>query len=303
MLRQDAVVPYSCRNGVCLTCMMRSRAGAVPACAQNGLKDTLRVEGHFFACLCTPQGDLDIELPNDAEVFGRATVRAVEQIAPTIRRVVLEPATPLYYHAGQFVNLRRGGGLARSYSLAGVPRLDDGLELHVKRLPRGRMSTWFHEAAAPGDGLDIQGPNGDCFYLPGRPDTSLLLVGNGSGLAPLIGIARDALASGHRGSIHLYHGSRHREGLYRDARLRAMAERHANFTYRGCVSGDDGPAGRADNAAFADHPDLAGWRVYLCGYPPMVKTARKRAYLMGAALADIHANPFDLRNLRVRPRD
>ena len=89
----------------------------------------------------------------------------------------------------------------------------------------------------------------------------------------------------------------------RRARLRAMAERHANFTYRGCVSGEDGPAGPAENVAFADHPDLAGWRVYLCGYPPMVETARKRAYLMGAALADIHADPFELRNLRARPRD
>ena len=55
--------------------------------------------------------------------------------------------------------------------------------------------------------------------------------------------------------------------------------------------------------AFAEHPGLDGYRVYLCGYPPMVHAARKQAYLMGAALADIYADPFELRDLRHTPRD
>jgi NAD(P)H-flavin reductase len=303
LLRQDVDASYSCRNGICLTCIMQCRDGAPPADSQKGIKDTLRLQGHFLPCLCTPRENLDCEPPNHGEIYGRATFREIEQLSPSICRVILEPATPLYYRAGQFINLRRADGMVRSYSLASVPALDKHLELHIKRLPRGEMSNWLFHRAEAGDSLEIHGPIGDCFYVPERPESPLLLIGNGSGLAPLIGIARDALASGHTGAIHLYHGTRHREGLYLDATLRALEGAHANFTYTPCVSGETGKSGRAENVAFAEHPALDGFRVYLCGYPPMVNAAQKTAYLMGANLDDIHADPFELRDLRLTSRD
>lgn len=168
--------------------------------------------------------------------------------------MTLDSATPLYYRAGQFVNLRRSNGLVRSYSLASVPRLDDCLDIHVKRLSRGRMSNWIFDDLAPGDSLDVQGPNGECFYVSGCPETPLLLIGNGSGLAPLLGIARDAPASSHEGGIHLSHGSRrHPDGLYLDAELRAMDREHDNFIYLSCVSGEE--------ARDCDVPRLSPWAI------------------------------------------
>ena len=307
LLRNEVAVPYSCRNGVCLTCLLRAVRGHVPAAAQNGLRKTLCLGGYFMACVCTPDQDLDLALPNDAEVYGRAVIRSVERLAPAICRVVIEPATPLYYRSGQFVNLRRDDGLVRSYSLASVPRRDRYLEFHVKRLPGGDMCNWVFDALQPGDALDIQGPNGSCFYVSGRPEQPLLLVGNGSGLAPLMGIVRDALYSKHTGDIRLYHGSRHREGLYLGRELRRLASQYPNFRYVPCLSGGSVSAGcragRADDNAFSDQRDLRGWHVFLCGYPPMVHGAKKTAYLAGAGLADIHADPFELRDLRSKPRD
>jgi NAD(P)H-flavin reductase len=307
LLRNGTDPSYSCRLGVCLTCVLRAVEGPVPAAAQEGLRPTLREQGYFLPCVCQPTGDLEVVPAEDAAVFGRARVVAVEPLAPRVCRVRLEPANELYYHAGQFLNLRRRDRVTRSYSLASVPSLDRLLEVHVKRLPGGRMSNWIFDELRPGDGLDLQGPNGACYYLPGKPEQPLLLIGNGTGLAPLIGIARDALASGHRGEIRLYHGSRHAEGLYLVDELRRLERDHANFSYHPCLSGDgpgqDCRAARADVAAFADLPELGGWRVFLCGYPPMVNAARRDAYLAGAALADIHADPFELRELRRKPRD
>ena len=306
LIRQGADVPYSCRKGTCLTCLMRAPQGTVPAAAQAGLKDSLALETYFLPCICTPEQDLVLAAPDDAQVFSRATVVALERLAPSIARVILRPAASLYYRAGQFLNLRRADGLVRSYSLASVPRLDPDLEIHVKRLPGGAMSNWVFDDLAPGESLDLQGPNGTCFYVPGREAQSLLLVGNGSGLAPLIGIARDALQAGHRGAIHLYHGSRHPRGLYLQETLTDLAAAHPEFHYHPCVSGLVVPeghrAGRAEAVAFGDHGDLTGWRVFLCGYPPMVQGARKQAYLAGAAMADIYADPFELRELRQKPR-
>ena len=307
LLRQGAEVPFSCRKGVCLTCMLRAVDGRLPADAQEGLKDTLRLQAYFLSCVYKPGGDLEIAPPEDAALFGRATVVAVERCASSICRVFLEPATPLFYHAGQFINLRRSDGLMRSYSLASVPQLDSRLELHVKRLHGGRISSWIFERLEPGERVDFQGPNGNCFYVPRQPGQPLLLIGNGSGLAPLIGIARDALHDGHKGPIRLYHGSRRPGGLYLGDTLREMAARHSNFTYFPCVSGERVPsacrAGRAEETAFADHPDLTGWRIFLCGYPPMVHAARKTAFLSGASLDDIYADAFELQDLRGVPRD
>lgn len=300
-------MPYSCRAGVCLSCILQAVEGEVPPESQAELRETMRQQGYFLACQCRPQGPLTVALAEGDSLFSQAKASSVESLAPDVCRVMLEPETPFDYHAGQFLNLRRGDGLTRSYSLASVPRLDDRLELHVKRLPDGQMSNWVFDGLELGESLDIQGPNGACYYVPGQPDQNILLIGNGTGLAPLIGIARDALDHGHRGFIHLYHGSRHVEGLYLRAELRALAAAHENFEYAPCLSGTPTAPGchpgRAEAVAFAAHPDLTGWRAFFCGYPPMVNGAKRKAYTAGAALSDIHADPFELRELRSIPRD
>jgi NAD(P)H-flavin reductase len=159
------------------------------------------------------------------------------------------------------------------------------------------MSAWIHESLGVGDTIDVSGPYGNCFYLPDSPTQGLLLIGTGAGLAPLWGIVSDALAQGHTGPIRLYHGSWKPEGLYLVDALQRLAAAHPNFTYVPCVDADALPdyrVGRADQVAHTDLPELKGWRVYLCGHPDMVKSARKRAFLAGASMQEIYADPFVL---------
>ncbi len=224
-------VPYSCRMGVCITCIMQAVDGDVPEQSQVGLRSSLVAKGHFLPCVCHPTSDIRVGVIDQHEMFGPAAVAEIDHLTPDICRVFLEPTTPLYYRAGQFLNLRREDGLVRSYSLASVPSQDNQLEFHIKRLERGEMSNWVLDQMKPGDHLGIQGPLGNCFYQVGRADQDLLLIGNGTGLAPLIGIANDALASGHSASINLYHGSRTPGGLYLADELRALETAHGNFHY------------------------------------------------------------------------
>ncbi|HHH36205.1 MAG TPA: 2Fe-2S iron-sulfur cluster binding domain-containing protein, partial [Gammaproteobacteria bacterium] len=290
--------PSSCRSGVCQTCLMRAESGEVPETAQKGLKDTLRARGYFLACVCKPRADMAVALADDQAAHRQgATVVGKESLADGIVRLRLLPASPLAYHAGQFVNLIRDDGLVRSYSLASLPEADGAeLEFHVRHVPGGQMSGWICEDLEPGMTLTVEGPLGDCYYLPGAPDTPLLLVGTGTGLAPLWGILRDALARGHEAPIHLYHGSYEAGGLYLVESLRALDAAHDNFHYTPCVDEGDENAGfaigRADRQAMAAHPDLKGWRVYLCGHPRMVETMKRQAFLAGASLGDIYADPF-----------
>ncbi len=289
-------VPNSCRAGVCQSCLMRIVRGAVPENAQAGLTPTMVARGLFLACQCFPTQDLEVAMADDVVRRIEATVSASRRLSEEIRAVRLRPSVPFEYHAGQFVRLFMDARTSRNYSLASVPALDGELELHVRRFPGGLVSGWIFGQLKPGDVVTISEAFGDCFYVPGKPDQDLLLMGTGCGLAPLYGIARDALNNAHRGRIHLYHGSRSADGLYLMEQLRQMAGRHPNFRYRPCTSGEsaaDGTwSGTPLDLAMAENPDLTGWRVYLCGNPQMVNAARLETFLAGASSAEIFADPF-----------
>ena len=299
LLGHGISIPFSCRSGTCQTCMMRAIQGTPPEASQQGLKETLKAQQYFLACSCYPHEDLEVALPNSADTRIQATVHGIRELSHDIVRLELHCDQPVAYHAGQFINLFKDSTLGRSYSLASVPGCDSHLQLHVRKVPDGRVSGWVHHDLNPGDAVEISAPTGNCFYVPGNPEQALLLIGTGSGLAPLYGILRDALSQGHTGPIRLYHGSKNLAGLYLMDELRDLAALHANFIYVPCISGatateNNCATGRALDVALNDIPKLNDWRIFLCGNPDMVKTAKKRAFLSGAAMQHIYADAFTL---------
>jgi len=296
LTRHGVTVPHSCKSGICQSCMMRAVQGAPPAEAQKGLKESQQADGYFLACSCVPQVDLEVTLDAPELFLVPAKVQSLVRLNSKIARLRLQAAQPIDYRPGQFVNVRRDDGLIRSYSLASVPQQDDYLELHVQRNAGGQMSGWIHDQLKEGDTLQVSTPHGECYYRPDALDQPLLLIGTGSGLAPLYGVIRDALRSGHRGPVWLFHGSRTRTGLYLADELGALADNHKNFRYVPCLSGEPDVDGylsaRADAAALQQHPNLKSWRVFLCGHPDMVKTSKRNAFLAGAALRDIQSDAF-----------
>jgi NAD(P)H-flavin reductase len=170
------------------------------------------------------------------------------------------------------------------------------MQLHIRKIPGGRMSGWFHSEARPGDRISIVGPSGECFYVAGREDQPLLLAGTGTGLAPLYGIVRDALKSGHRGPIYLFHGALHKGGLYLVEALRQLAIENSQLKYTAAIlNGDeaDGCAvGPIDNIILGRIPVLTGWRGFVCGDPAIVQILRKKLFLAGMASRDIYADAF-----------
>lgn len=288
LLRSGVEVPHSCKSGVCRSCLMRTAdPGAVPAAAQTGLKDTWKAGGYFLACQWKPDTDLTAgPAGNDTRLA--AVIVELTQLSHSVLRVGLKPAGAFEYRAGQFVTVFRSDGLARSYSVASLP-VEGVLELHVRVLPDGRMSRWLADDTPLGAEVQIQGPSGECFYLGGREDQPLLLAGTGTGLAPLLGVARDALQQGHRGPVHLVHGAASRDGLYHHDLLAGLAAGHRNLSIWQTTLEADGPL---DTAVLERFPSLAGYRVFLCGDPSIVRALRRRAYLAGAAMNDIHGDAF-----------
>ncbi|MFI3158047.1 MAG: FAD-binding oxidoreductase [Methylococcaceae bacterium] len=296
LLRENVKVPNGCRQGLCQACLMRSLDNSPPASAQVGLKDTLQKQKYFLACVCRPERNMTVALPNQQGASIEAGVIKKQRLTPDIIRLVLEYQTPFNFFAGQFVNLKRADGLTRSYSIANIPKNDNILEFHIRRLPNGQFSSWVHDELEPGAQLTLSEAQGSCHYLSGRAEQPLMLIGTGSGLAPLYGILADALAQDHSGPIHLYHGSRDLNGLYFVEEMRELAAEFDNFHYTSCVSGDasesDHVKGRAHDIALSSIETLKGWRVFLCGHPEMVNQSKRMAFMKGASMADIYADAF-----------
>jgi CDP-4-dehydro-6-deoxyglucose reductase, E3 len=296
LLRHGVEVAHSCRAGACQSCLMRAVTGSVPAAARKGLRETLAAQGYFLACSAKPEQDVTVALPGTDAGAARAVVRRVERLTASVARVRVACDDPFDYRPGQFLNLVRGDGLARSYSIASLPGRDDLIELHVRKVPGGRMSAWLYDDAPEGEAVQVRGPAGSCFYVPGRPEQPILLAGTGTGLAPLYAILQDALRHGHTGPIALYQGAVTADGLYLVSELERLTAEHKNVTYTRCLlEGHEHPGvrvGPIDQVILKEHKSYAGWRAFLCGDPAVVFALRKKVFLAGAKMADIQSDSF-----------
>lgn len=292
LLAAGEPIPHACRAGACGACIVRATSGDVPPEAQAGLRDTWKARGCFHSCQCRPRGDLAVEPLGDA-MRVPAEIEARSPLSESVARVLLRLTAPLEAAAGQYVTLHRAG-VARCFSIA-ARHGDRTIELHVRRIPGGKMSPYLCDEARPGDDLVVQGPLGYCMYMPGRPEQPLLLAGTGTGLAPLWGILQDALAAGHTGSILVFHGAVEPGGLYLVDELRKVEASAPNVRYVPCVLRDAQPGmeeGPLDTVVARHVPRAAGLRAFFCGGPEVVAALKKKTFLAGAALRDILSDPF-----------
>lgn len=296
LLRNEIEVAHACRSGVCRSCMMVASSGVVPELAQAGLRDVERRQGMFLACLCRPVGDLELR-DLDAQSTIPARIIAVDHLSESVVRLRLQPETRFEYEAGQYVSLRRLDGLARSYSLASLPS-EPWLELHLRRMPEGRMSTWAYEDARPGMSVAIRGPYGTCCYPADQSTAPMVLVGVGTGLAPLWGVVRQALASGHTGPITLIRGAVDPEGLYMHEELRELARAHPQLRIRTSVlrGGDAEFEEGAIDALTVEYLRQAGnapaHLAFVCGDAAIVQRVRRALFLADVSARRIFVDAF-----------
>ena len=301
LARAGVKVPSSCRAGACQSCLVQVTHGAIPERSQIGLKDSLRSQNFVLACQSIPVGDVEVSVDAAQDLEVPARIHDVVRLGEDVLRVDVRIARAIGHRAGQFVTLIRDDGLARPYSVASAAdhRGGEFIELHVRVLSPGRMSQWLASEAARGANVRVRGPSGECFYVPGKSDQPLVLAGTGTGLAPLWRIARDALASGHRGPIELWHGARTPAGLYLRGELERMALEHENFSYRACVlegapSGADASerVGMLDELLLKSTRVFDGPRFYLCGDATLVQRLKRALCVRGASLKEIYADAF-----------
>jgi NAD(P)H-flavin reductase/ferredoxin len=298
LLAAGVDTPYACQAGVCQTCLHQAVEGTVPEEAQIGLSGAQKAQGYFMACVCTPKGPLRIVQAGDLHGQIEVSVSAIDWLSQSVIRLRLEPDRAVSYRPGQFLALTAPGGVTRTYSIASHPDADAFIELHVRIIPNGRMSSLIAGKLARGDRLKISNPSGTCFYDGADPNRPIVLAGTGTGLAPLWGVLRDALAQNHRGPITLYHGARDQSGLYLVEDLRALVGRRENFSYRPCVlsasePGNSEPESSDLTTAVIDgETDLANTDFYLCGGASLIDRLKRELFLKGAKLQRLRTDTF-----------
>jgi ferredoxin-NADP reductase len=176
-----------------------------------------------------------------------------------------------------------------------VSRFFDDVDMY-RQIAKQKSFLTMVFGARTGDRVSVLGPSGECFYVPGKEEQTLLLVGTGTGLAPLYGILRDAFCHGHRGPIHLFHGAVHKAGLHLVEELRHLVDLHSHVAYTAAVlNGTESEhltVGPIAQVVLKRLPKLSAWRGYICGDPTLVQSLKKKRFLSGMGSREIYADAF-----------
>lgn len=304
-LRQHLNLPHSCKGGSCGTCRVRVLQGrfAYPHGRPVGITGAEEATGHALICQARALEDLVIETREirhvtDVEIKSLpCRIERMQKLAPDVMGVWLRwPAIESFtWQSGQYVDVMLPGERRRSFSLANPPHDGAFLELHVRRVPGGAFSEKLFTALKPGSLLHMEGPLGQFFYRPGeRP---MLLIGGGTGYAPLKAILRQVLETEARREVTLFWGARAAADLYEHQWLRELDARHARFRYVGVLSeqpeGDAYEHGLVHEAVLRRVAGLTGYDIYAAGPPAMIDAVRAALPPQGADPERIYFDSFE----------
>jgi ferredoxin-NADP reductase len=162
-----------------------------------------------------------------------AKITSIGSDTPRVKSFVFAPASPFSFRAGQHVDVRLtapdGYQAERSYSIASAPERTHGIELAIERLDDGEVSPFFHDVAQVGDAIELRGPIGGHFVWSVADDGPLLLLGGGSGVAPLMSMLRHRAAQrSNVPALLLFSARTWDDVIFRDE-LIAMHDRNDGF--------------------------------------------------------------------------
>lgn len=306
-LRQGLSLPYGCRGGACGSCAVTVLKGelAYPDGEPMGLAPYDKEQGRAFMCQAVALSDLEVDCPQlgteqDIEVkVLPVRVEKLRKLNHDVMEMTLKlPASErLRFKAGQYIDLLLRGGKRRGFSLANAPYDDQYLELHIRHVPGGYFTSHVFEHMKPKALLRFEGPLGS-FYIRDT-ERPIVLMGGGTGFAPLKGMIEQLKEQNFERPVHLYWGVRAKEDLYLDALVRDWAARNDWLTYTPVLSEPkdednwEGRTGWVHDAVLADLPDLTEHDVYMSGPPQMINAAKPAFSARGLADEHMFSDSFE----------
>ncbi|WP_295399551.1 CDP-6-deoxy-delta-3,4-glucoseen reductase [uncultured Thiocystis sp.] len=302
-LRQGVGLPYGCRNGQCGACAAQLLAGSIryPSGQPEGLEG--KPAGACLLCQAVAESDLRLavaRIRTAAMIEVRTLpcrVDRLERLSHDVTRLFLKlpEQQRLPFMAGQYLEFVLSDGRRRAFSIANAPHDDEFIELHVRQVPGGEFTDFVFDGLREKAILRIQGPLGS-FVLREESARPMLLIGGGTGFAPLKGMIEHALHVCIQRPIRLYWGVRSRRDLYLAELPATWSQRHPDVRFTPVLSEPDpdwtGRTGFVHEAVLADHPDLVRFDVYLSGPPVMVEAGRAAFAARGLSMDQMFSDAF-----------
>lgn len=239
-----------------------------------------------------------------------------ERAVPSLVRIRLHTSEEFEFVPGEYVTVSYDG-TPRVYSIASSPNRDY-LELCIRRVPGGRLSTSLCDECAPGERVPVRGPYGDEFVLQDVSGRDMVFLATGTGVAPFKSMIEYTFEEGrdrYRGEkrdVWLVLGAAWEDDLPYRERFRELDAAHENFHFVPTLSREshlgswDGETeyvqrtllkyledgvldGVDDLSAPAAGPatdvearlDPSNLEVYACGFDAMVYDFAETAHAMG----------------------
>lgn len=208
---------------------------------------------------------------------GKLRVHKITRESDTVKTFTLvDPQNgelPFQYLPGQFLTLSasiNGRSVVRAYTIASSPLNRTFCELSVKREDQGTFSRYLHDLIKVGDVIDVKGPSG-LFVFTGTESQSIVLIGAGIGVTPMMSVLRYLISKSWPGRITLLFSCRDKKDYLFQDELEALARVSSNFKLLVTLTGNagagwNGLTGRISKELIDENiPDLSSSRIHLCG--------------------------------------
>jgi ring-1,2-phenylacetyl-CoA epoxidase subunit PaaE len=217
-----------------------------------------------------------------------------------------ELADTFRYRAGQHVTLRAeigGEEVRRNYSLCTAPH-EGALKVTVKKIAGGAFSGWVARELKAGDHLDVMPPHGSfTSEFDASATRRYVAFAGGSGITPVMSLARTALAEEPNSRFTLFYGNRDASSIIFLDALAELKDRYlGRFELSHLLSDEDGDVellnGMLDRAtceqvidAFVPHPQEVN-AFFICGPGPMMDAAEAALLAAGVSSERINIERF-----------
>ncbi len=204
--------------------------------------------------------------------------------------------------AGQYLTLRKeinGEDVRRSYSICSGPS-DGEVRVAVKQIENGLFSTFANDQLREGEVLEVMPPMGNfTFESDASRSQHYLLICAGSGITPVISIAKSILEKEPNSKVSMLYGNRTAEQVIFKSNLDQLAssDRFSLHYIYSRQSVDGGlHEGRITAEKIEDFKSALDFtsvnEVYLCGPEQMIHDVSAKFEAMGIDKKKIHFELF-----------
>jgi len=219
--------------------------------------------------------------------FHSLTVKHIEKLTPSSVAVTFtipkELSQTFTFTAGQYITIKKdikGKEFRRAYSISSSPK-SATITIGVKKVDRGGFSDYAHSKLAIGDTLEVMPPEGRFTFAPTDNPKNIAAFAAGSGITPIMSIAKTVLDSNSKNTFILVYGNKSYEEtmFYKDLVKLELDYTNRFFVYftNSETMEDDALFGRIDtstvNYALKNkHKTISFDGFYLCGPEAMIHT-------------------------------